>query len=205
MAVLINWKICDNSKDCGGTEACRTGALSWDEKKKTIVIDNSKCVSCRQCEKGCPVGAIMVAATRTEYKRLKKKIDEDSREVSDLFTDRYGAEPVNSAFLIPEKKFHIQIIEASKPAVAEFFNEKSIHCLLYSIPVRDVFVGENIKYRKVELKGEVLLKKYKIKTLPSLLFFKNGKLIDKIEGYYEIGKKKELVEKVKRIMPKVKK
>lgn len=30
MPVLINFKICDNAKDCSGIAVCPTGALSWE-------------------------------------------------------------------------------------------------------------------------------------------------------------------------------
>ena len=61
MAVLVNFKICDNAKECGGIAVCPTGALSWNEEKESIEIDNDKCISCGLCEKECPIGAIMVA------------------------------------------------------------------------------------------------------------------------------------------------
>jgi len=200
MAVLINFKICDNSKDCSGIEVCPTGAFYWDEKKKTIAVNNKKCLNCGKCEGACPVGAIRVARTKEDYNRIKKEIDEDPRKVSDLFADRYGAEPVDPAFLIPQEKFDIQILESTKLAVAELFNKGSIMCLLYSIPLREIFGGLDIKYRKIEIKDNSLLKKYKVKELPSLLFFKDGRLIGKIEGYYDIKKKKELKEKINKII-----
>ena len=37
MSVLINFKICDNAKECSGVEVCPTEALSWNEKKKNII------------------------------------------------------------------------------------------------------------------------------------------------------------------------
>lgn len=44
MSVLVNFKICDNAKECGGILTCPTGALSWDEEKETININNEKCI-----------------------------------------------------------------------------------------------------------------------------------------------------------------
>ncbi len=69
MAVLINFKICDNAKECGGIAVCPTGALSWNEEKGIIQIDNDKCISCGLCEKECPIGAIMVAKNEKEYSK----------------------------------------------------------------------------------------------------------------------------------------
>ena len=202
MPVLINWKICDNAKECNGIEVCPTGALSWDDKKKSIIIDNSKCLSCGACEKACMVGAIKVAKNDEEYERIKKEIDEDPRKVSDLFVDRYGAQPVHPAFLIGEEKFDLEVLESQKLTVVEVFNDDSIMCLYFSIPIKELFEGQDIKYRKVELKSDKILKKYNIKTLPALLFFKEGEFLGKIEGYYDKKKKEELLNKIKKIILK---
>ena len=176
MSVLINFKICDNSEDCDGISACPIMAFYWDRGKKTIAVDNSKCNNCGRCEEACPVDAIRVARTDEEYEKIKKGIEEDSRKVSDLFVDRYGAQPISSAFLIPEDKFEIQILRSTKPAVVEFFSDDSIQCLLRSIPVKELFRGLDIKYRKMDVKGKSLIEEYDIKKLPALLFFRDGRL-----------------------------
>ncbi len=200
MPVLINFKICDNAKECNGIAVCPTKALSWDDKKKTIIIDNSKCISCGKCESACMVDAIRVAKTSKEYEKLKKEIEKDPRKASDLFIDRYGAQPIHAAFLINEDKFNFEVLEADKLTVAELFNSESIMCLLRSIPIKELFRDADIKYRKVELKNDALLKKFDVKQLPSLLFLKDGKVIEKVEGYYDMSKKGELLEKIKRIL-----
>lgn len=201
MSVLINFKICDNAKECNGIAVCKTGAISWDEQKKTLVIDNSKCTSCGLCEKSCPVGAIKVAKTDEEYQKLKAEIESDPRKISDLFVDRYGASPINPAFIIKEKDFSAEIEQYSRLAVAELFNDESIMCLLRSIPVGELFEGKTMKYGKVKVENESLLKKYSINILPALLFFENGKFLGKIEGDYRMDRKKELLTLIKSILP----
>lgn len=206
MPVLINFKICDNSKDCNGPKVCPTGAFYWDEKRKMIDVDNLKCINCGKCEESCSVGAVRVAKNETEYKKIKKEIDKDSRKISDLFVDRYGAAPIVPAFQIHLSEFKIVVIEATKPAVVELFNQESIQCLLHSTPIKDLIKDLNVIFRKIEIgaKDSSFLKKYKIKKLPCLLFFNKGKLMGKIEGSYKIGKNKELKEKISKIFFKIK-
>jgi len=200
MPVLINFKICDNSPDCSGIEVCPTGALFWDEKNKTIAIDNGKCVSCGKCEETCPVDAIRVAKNEREYKKIKKEIDEDSSKISDLFIDKYGAQPIHPAFLISEDKFDVQILRSTKLTALELFNNDSIMCLRCSIPIKKLFENVDIKYGKMKIKDGSLLKKYKIKKLPSLLFFRDGKLIGNIQGYYDTEKEGYIIKRVNKII-----
>jgi NAD-dependent dihydropyrimidine dehydrogenase PreA subunit len=199
MPVLINFKICDNAKECNGIEVCPVEALSWSEEKKTIVIDNSKCINCMKCVPACEVHAIKVAKTEEEYEKMKKEIDSDPRKVADLFVDRYGAQPVHHAFLLPEGKFDIEILESAKLTVLELFNDDSIMCLLKSIPIKELFQDLDIKYRRMEADGS-FLEKYGIKELPALLFFQDGKLKGKIEGYYNNKEKEELKKKIGEIV-----
>ncbi|MFH1294501.1 MAG: 4Fe-4S binding protein [Candidatus Aenigmatarchaeota archaeon] len=198
MAVLINFKICDNSEDCSGIEVCPTKAFQWNEKKKTITVDNKRCTSCGLCEKSCPVGAIRMARDEKQARAILKEIEGDSRKVSDLFVDRYGAQPIHTAFLINEKDFETQIIRSTKLAVVELFSHDSIQCMIKSIPVRLLFPNMDIKYRKIE--NQNLAKLYGIKSLPSLLFFNAGKLIGKIEGYYGENRTEELVRMIRKIL-----
>jgi NAD-dependent dihydropyrimidine dehydrogenase PreA subunit len=200
MHVLINFKICDNSQDCGGIAVCPNKAFYWDDKKKTIAIDQKKCTSCGLCEKACPAHAIRVAKNKEEYLKIKKEIDKDSSKMSDLFVDRYGATPIASTFVIPQEKFDIQIVNYGKNSVAELFDDSSINCLLKSIPISDLFQNKDVKYGKIKLENDLLKKKYKINQLPALLFFKSGKLLGKIEGYFNILQKKELLGKINKII-----
>ena len=41
---------------------------------------------------------------------------------------------------------------------------------------------------------------YEIKNLPALLIFKDNRLLGKIEGYYSLEKKEELIHKINEIL-----
>lgn len=199
MAVLINFKICDNAKECGGIAVCPTGALSWNEEKETIEIDNDKCISCGLCEKECPIGAIMVAKNHEEYKKIEKEIEEDSRTTKDLFVDRYGAVAISDFFKIElndikekAEKDCITLIEVYNPDVAE--------CLLKSIPIKDLTkkLPKDTLFYKAET--DKIIEEYGIMELPSLLIFKKGKLLGNIDGYYTEEEKEKLIEQMNHII-----
>lgn len=201
MAVIINFKICDNDRACGGIEACKTGALSWDSKGKKIKIDNKKCIGCKKCVRTCPVGAIFVAKNEAEYKKIEEMIKKDKRKMSDLFVDKYGAQPLHPGFMAELKNFKADVLESTKIVMVEIYNDESINCLLRSIPLKDIVSHKNMKFCKINIgQDKKLIEKYKITKLPSLLFFKEGKLFGKIQGYYNIDKKVELKEKIKKIL-----
>jgi ferredoxin len=194
MPSIINFKICDNSSDCSGLEVCPTKALAWNETKKTLEIDESKCTSCGLCVKACPVGAIS-AAIGKEFEKIKKEIKQDSRRTSDLFIERYGASSMDPTALVSTAYLQSQI-DKKLTLVAEIFDNNLAMCLVKSIPIKDIFKNK-ILYYKININfAPNLIKDYKIKTLPCLLFFKNGQLIGKVEGYYGLDKKKELISTV---------
>mgnify|MGYP001137097149 CR=1 FL=1 len=197
MPVLINLKICDNAKECGGVAVCPTGAITFDEEKETLVIDNNKCISCGQCENECPIGAIRVAKDENEYKKIKEEIDNDPRKTKDLFVDRYGAAPLSEFFMLEAEEIE-QKIDTDKIVLIELYNDDSIQCLLKSIPIKELVkdLPDTTVFYKVESKKEIE-EKYEIKELPALLIFNKGSLLGKIEGYYTDDNKKEMIEKIK--------
>ena len=200
MSVLVNFKICDNAKECGGIAVCPTGALSYDDEKETIIIDNEKCISCGRCERECPIGAIMVARTNEEYDKLKKEIDNDSRTTKDLFVDRYGATPLSEFFMIEsddiENKVHNEGL-----TLIELYTEDSIQCLLKSIPIKELSqnLPKDTLFYKAEATEETI-NKYNINEVPSFLIFKNGSLLGHIDGYYTIDSKEEMIKEINKII-----
>ena len=191
MSVLINFKICDNAKECGGIAVCPSGALSWDEENETIKIDNDKCICCGACERSCPVNAIKVAFSDEEYDKIEKEIEDDPRTIKDLFVDRYGAAPLSEFFMINEDEIESKLTDGI--VLVELYNDGSIECLLKSIPIKEITkdLPSDTLFFKAESKEE---------KLPVLSIYKNKKLLGKIDGYYTVDQKEELLNKIKSII-----
>ena len=202
MSVLVNFKICDNAKECGGVEVCPVGAFSWDDEKETIVLDNEKCISCGLCEKECPIGAIRVAKTEEEYEKIKQEIDDDPRTTKDLFVDRYGAAPLSEFFMIEVDDVSEKIKNKGLTFI-ECYKDDSIQCLLKSIPVKELTVDldHDTLFYKVEVDDEIA-DKYDLYTFPSLLIFKDGEYLGKVDGYYTNENKADLIEAIYQIIEK---
>lgn len=200
MPVLVNFKICDNAKECGGLAVCPTGALTYDEKEKTLLIDNNKCISCGKCEKECPIGAISVAKTKEVYEKIKNEIDNDTRNIKDLFVDRYGATPLSNFFLITPKELE-EKTKTQNIVLVECYTDDSIECLLKSIPIKELTknLPDSTLFYKLE-SDDTLIKKYHIDGFPTLLLFRNGKLLNKISGYYTIDEKDKLIQQIEKIL-----
>lgn len=202
MSVLVNFKICDNAKECGGVEVCPVGAFSWNDEEETIVLDNEKCISCGLCEKECPIGAIRVAKTEEEYEKIKKEIDSDPRTTKDLFVDRYGAAPLSEFFMIEVDDVSEKIKNKGLTFI-ECYKDDSIQCLLKSIPVKELTVDLDYDtlFYKVEVDDEIV-DKYDLYTFPSLLIFKDGEYLGKVDGYYTNDNKADLIEAIYQIIEK---
>ena len=186
MSTLINYKICDNSPECGGIAVCPTKAMSYDEEKNTITIDNEKCINCGLCKANCPVSAIYVAKTEEEYEEYKKEIEEDNRKIKDLFVDRYGAVPISDFFMITEQQLEGKILKDGITLI-EVYTDESIQCLLKSIPIKDITedINGDISFYKLKVTTKVEAT-YHLKEIPSLLVFKNGSYKGNIDGYFDI-------------------
>ena len=201
--VLINWKTCDNSPACSGIDVCPTNALYWDVSAKKIKYDESKCIGCGACAKTCPVAqAIRFAKTDAEAAQIEKEFADDPRRAEDLFVDRYGCD-----FVLTQNTECENAINAASTtpglAVLELNNEDLFRCLLMSIPMQDLFGARtNWTHIKVANPYDELLATLGVFELPAMVFFRDGKQIGKIEGYFENSESERAVleRKIKKIL-----
>lgn len=199
MKALINFKICDNAKECGGVAICPIHAMHFDEEKNTIVIEDT-CINCGLCEAECPVGAIMVAKDEEQYKRYQQDIEVDPRTIKDLFVDRYGAASLSEFFVISNKEFKDKI-KLNGLTLIEIFNSEVAECLLKSIPIKEITdnIAGEVNYYKLDI-AENEFNEHDINQYPVLLIFKDSSYLGKIEGYYSSNEKEEFENKIKEII-----
>lgn len=72
------------SDRCAGCQECLvrcpTGAITMDERRWVVRVDDAACVGCRQCVRTCPFGAIEVSGSLILAERCAPALTKDERE-----------------------------------------------------------------------------------------------------------------------------
>lgn len=219
---MFNFKICDNAAECNGIPACPVKAIMWDEKQRTLAVDNSKCTSCGSCAKACPVPrAILVAKTKEEFEKIKEQVEDDPRTRPELLKDRYGIAPTDQNLVVTMKNFNEEVLETDRVVIVDFWDEPHMKCRIFSIPLESMIpkkvVLEEItknqkklkdvkfKFRKIDAqKNPEIAKRYNVNIIPTLMLFFKGNSIGRIEGYYKIEDENKLKKQVEDIIKQIK-
>lgn len=98
-----------------------------------------------------------------------------------------------------DKSFSTEVLESDLPVLVDFWAPWCTPCRQIA-PIIDELKREyqgRLKVYKVNVDEKpALSKKYKIRGIPTLLFFKNGKVIDRIVGAYPKDEIKRKIDKV---------
>ncbi len=102
-----------------------------------------------------------------------------------------------SAANITEKNFEAEIIKSAVPVLVDFWAEWCGPCKMISPIVDEIakeYVGK-LKVAKINVDDEQeLAAKHNVMSIPTLMIFKNGKLVDQLVGALP---KDQLLQKIK--------
>ena len=86
---------------------------------------------------------------------------------------------------IDEGNFDAEVTQSQKPVLVDFWAEWCGPCKMIA-PVLDEIAkekGDTVKVGKVDIdKNQSLSLKYNVRAIPTLLFFKNGQVVDQVTG-----------------------
>jgi hypothetical protein len=154
----------------------------------------------------CDVKAIRYGATAEEYQKIEREIERDPRTITELFIDRYGAMPVDDAYVFELTPDRLRKrINVRRPMIIEFNRRETIACLLRSVPIADIQeqFHPDATYAKFFIK-ESEFEQYGVTKTPCLRFYYNNELLGQIDDYFEKDYKYAYLDQIYKMGRKIK-
>jgi thioredoxin 1 len=100
---------------------------------------------------------------------------------------------------IDDRSFDTEIIQSDKPAVVDFWAPWCGPCKAIGPVIEELAeaYGENIKFTKCNVdENPATPAKFGIKAIPTLIFFKEGKVVDQITGMVAKSKLEDTIKSI---------
>jgi thioredoxin 1 len=100
---------------------------------------------------------------------------------------------------IDDRSFDSEIIQSDKPAVVDFWAPWCGPCKAIGPVIEELAesYGENIKFTKCNVdENPATPAKFGIKAIPTLIFFKEGKVVDQITGMVAKSKLEDTIKSI---------
>jgi len=106
-----------------------------------------------------------------------------------LASGRGGSAAVNASTpnvsRIQESQFEVEVVQSPLPVVVDFYASWCVPCRILS-PMLDELAGpltNQVKFVKINLdEATALAQRFEVQGVPTLLFFKAGKVVDNLAG-----------------------
>lgn len=100
---------------------------------------------------------------------------------------------------ITNENFSAEVMQAEKPVLVDFWASWCGPCKMLS-PIVDQMsdTEEDVKFCKVNVDEQpALAAQFHVETIPNLVFFKGGKMVNRAVGFHTVQQLKELLDQVK--------
>ena len=100
---------------------------------------------------------------------------------------------------VDDENFETEVLQTDKPVMVDFWAPWCGPCKAITPMVEDLAnsFGEKVKFAKCNVdNSSVTPSKYGIKAIPTLIFFKNGDVVEQITGMVAKSKLEEALNKV---------
>ncbi len=104
-----------------------------------------------------------------------------------------------SEIILTDQNFEEEILKSDKPALVDFFADWCGPCQMMAPTIEEVAKEMDGKAKVAKLDVDAnpeTAGKYQVSSIPTLIFFKGGKEVDRVMG---VQSKEDLIEKLKEI------
>ncbi|UCD03905.1 MAG: 4Fe-4S binding protein [Candidatus Woesearchaeota archaeon] len=200
MVIIINYKVCDQGRGCPCIAACPNDAWYWDEKNQRPAVNNSKCNDCGICTKVCPARVISGALDEEGVRKIKDEVDADDRKRELLFKERFNVEPEDQSIVVDASTFEDEVLKSKDIVIVDFWTPKfSARCKNNTMMYSSLLAKTNKKvvFKKVDiLMNKDFCKKIGITTIPALVIYHKGKIIDYIATKIGLAEEDQIKERI---------
>jgi thioredoxin 1 len=100
---------------------------------------------------------------------------------------------------VNQENFETEVVQAPRPVIVEFWTEGCKPCQALGRAIRRYTDRVKIASCNVD-ENQELCSAYGVRVIPSLLFFKNGQLVDEANGYINNISEAEVTAKVEKLL-----
>jgi NAD-dependent dihydropyrimidine dehydrogenase PreA subunit len=181
MPVFVDPRICENQQICELMKVCPRNAI-YQDKKGSIEIDNDKCTECMLCVKACPYLAVKLAKDKDELEDLIRKSKKVKLSRNAHLAKIYGSRPGRMGKTELKDSNFKKKVGSKTPTLVNFWGAHSGVIAPFLKSIEKDYKGRlGVAYIKVA-DNPKSQKKYSITSTPTLIIFKKGKEIGRLEG-----------------------
>ena len=192
MPVLLLPDRCDHLPHCFAATVCPNQALFYDERKKRVVVIPERCEDCRApCLNFCDQYALKYAASLQELRLLQAELDgtmSTEKIALERLRLKQEADEKRTKQLVPEvtaASFQQKVLQAQLPVLLEVWSPQldATEELLPTLQqLAQQYLGQ-LSILRVNADTEPqLVSALKVRSVPTLVFFYRGPLLDGVTG-----------------------